>query len=164
MSVHYRRVQTLQTQLSSILEMQIPRIYRLYKNHSVNLFVFFCISGLFINDFPLTSIFSQLQQRGVPSCSCEGQYFWGQNGCALYSILPPAFAGIYFNNKRSYQKLPSLIKMFFLHWKWCLKLYNWWIHTYKILADITFGMMQLHVARFMVRVVIHHRELKHKRC
>lgn len=41
-----------------------------------------------------TSILSQLQQRGVPSCSCEGQYFCSQKGCALYSIRPKGFVGI----------------------------------------------------------------------
>lgn len=42
----------------------------------------------------LTSIRSQLQQRGVLSCSWEGQYCWIQKGCALYSIRPAGFVGI----------------------------------------------------------------------
>ena len=42
-----------------------------------------------------TSIRSQLQHLGVPSISCEGQYFCNQKGSALYSIKPFIFVGIW---------------------------------------------------------------------
>lgn len=48
----------------------------------------------------LTSILSQLQHRGVPSRSCEGQYFCIQKGCALYSISPTEFVGICRRNRK----------------------------------------------------------------
>lgn len=60
-----------------------------------------------------TSIFSQLQQRGVLSCSCKGQYFCPQNGWALYSIKPVLFVGIC--NKNQTRKKGFLQMLFQRH-------------------------------------------------
>lgn len=60
-----------------------------------------------------TSIFSQLQQRGVRSSSCEGQYFWPQNGWALYSIKPVLFVAICRNartQKSSYMLIQTSVR------------------------------------------------------
>lgn len=48
---------------------------------------------------------SQLQHLFLPSLSCDGQYFWSQNGWERYSINPWGFGGIC-KHKGQYRCIP----------------------------------------------------------
>lgn len=102
-----------------------------------------------------TSIFSQLQQRGVLSCSCKGQYFCPQNGWALYSIKPVLFVGIC--NKNQTRKKGFLQMLFQRHANPKISSSTSANSSstkkkksYKLKADVTLWVMKLLVAQLVV--------------
>jgi hypothetical protein len=118
-----------------------------------------------------TSIFSQLQQRGVLSRSCEGQYFWPQNGWALYSIKPLPFVGICRNTSRKNELLAHYTDetarrrnanaYAVYHSLQCRSLrFSEDTRPYKLKADVALWMMQLLVAQLVVRIRTQQGELE----
>jgi len=117
-----------------------------------------------------TSIRSQLQHRLLPSLSCDGQYFWSQNGWDRYSINPWEFGGIC-KQKAFAQDVFSSISTLQLPKKAIMRnrrIYTLYLKqpiqrggliTYKFMANFALRVERLLVTVSMIWHISLHREL-----